>query len=238
MKNIVSLILLLFTINVCLGQTGGRKVVVKTYDAKGNLIKQSTTKQLPKKNTKHKGQVKMVKKADGSVVRQTTINLGPVIDRPFNADTIDKNRIVLQVYKKYDRLYIYHKGKFLTAYHCVFGKNKLGQKYSEGDKRTPEGWFSITEVRKHAKWAYFMGIDYPNVKSRENHAMAKARGVIPANARIGGSVGIHGVWKGGDMAVKNKFHWTDGCVSLSNDNVAKVAQIVQPGTRIYIGWEK
>jgi murein L,D-transpeptidase YafK len=216
MKKLAFIILALIIANNCWAQPNSKTGVV-TYDSRGNKVKK-------------------VRKKNGTVV--TSISLGPVIDRPFNPDTIDKDHVVLQVYKKYDRMYIYYKGKFLTAFHCVFGKNKMGQKYREGDKKTPEGWFSITDVRKHGKWAYFMGIDYPNATSRENHAMAKSKGWIPSSARIGGSVGIHGVWKGGDMAVKNKFHWTDGCVSLNNKNVGLLSRIVKPGTRIWIGWEK
>lgn len=218
MRKLLSLLILLFTANFCTAQTGD-KVLVETYDSKGNKIQK-------------------IRKANGKIERVKVIKLGPVLDRPFNPDTIDKDHIVLQVYKKYDRMYVYYKGKFLTAYQCVFGKNKKGQKYREGDKKTPEGWFSITDVRKHGKWAYFMGIDYPNKISRTNHEMAKAKGLIPASSRIGGSVGIHGVWSGGDMAIKNRFHWTDGCVALNNTNVALLAKICKPGTRIWIGWEK
>ncbi len=217
MKKLLSVLLILFTASVCFAQTGN-KAIVETYDSQGNKVKKE--------------------RRNGKLVTTRTISLGPVIDRPFNPDTIDKNHVVIQVYKKYDRVYIYYKGKFLSAFHCVFGKNKMGQKYREGDKRTPEGWFSITDVRKHGKWEYFLGIDYPNAESRKNHIMAKSKGYILQDARIGGSVGIHGVWKNGDMAIKNKFHWTDGCVSLSNKNVALLARICKPGTRVYIGWEK
>ena len=219
MKKLLSLIIILLIANVCIAQTG-KKVVVETYDSKGNKVKIRK------------------EKINGKIVTTRSISLGPVIDRPFNPDTIDKDHVVIQVYKKYDRMYIYYKGKFLTAFRCVFGKNKGGQKLREGDKKTPEGWFSITDVRKHDKWNYFMGIDYPNVQSRENHSKAKAKGVIPANSRIGGSVGIHGVWKNGDLAIKNRFHWTDGCVALNNKNVGLLARIVKPGTRVWIGWEK
>ncbi len=218
MRILLSTLFLLLIAQIAIAQTGS-KVLVETYDSKGNKIQK-------------------IRKKNGQVVTQKVIKLGPVLDRPFDPDTIDKDHIVLQVYKKYDRVYIYYKKKFLTAYRCVFGKNKKGQKYCEGDKKTPEGWFSITDIRKHGKWEYFMGIDYPNLASRSNHEFAKSKGMIPANSRIGGSVGIHGVWRGGDMAIKNRFHWTDGCVALSNKNIALLAKICKPGTRVYIGWEK
>ena len=218
LKHFITIVLFLFAAQYCVAQTGG-KVLVETYDSKGNKVQK-------------------VREANGEIVTRTIIAMGPVLNRPFSPDSIDKSRIVLQVYKKYGRVYVYHKGVFLTAYQCVFGQNLQGQKLCEGDKKTPEGWFTITNIRKHGTWNYFLDIDYPNLESYRNHKDAKAQGLIPANARIGGLVGIHGIWNGGDMAVNNKFHWTDGCVSLTNDNIEKLAAIVQPGTRVWIGWEK
>ena len=218
MRKIFSIFILLFLTHWSVAQTGG-KVLVETYDSKGNKVQK-------------------FKQKDGKIVRRTVISLGPALNAPFDPDTIDKNRVVIQVYKKYGRLYVYHKGKFLTTYNCVFGKNPKGQKLREGDKRTPEGWFTITDVRKHDKWNYFLDIDYPNLESYRNHEAAKKNGTIPTNSRIGGLVGIHGVWNGGDGAIKGKFNWTDGCVAVTNENIAHLASIVQPGTRVYIGWEK
>ncbi len=223
---------LILTSNVTNAQPpAGRKVIIEEYDSQGRRIYRDNQKKKEKKGPKVK-----VSTENGQTVK--TITLGPVLNHPFNPDTIDKEKIVLRVYKKYGRIYVYYKGQFLTAYRCVFGKNLKGQKLFEGDKRTPEGWFTITDVRNHGKWAKFMGIDYPNEQSRKNHAMAKASGKIPQSARIGGSVGIHGVWAGGDAAIKGKFNWTDGCVSLSNPDVRELARIVRPGTRIWIGWAK
>jgi len=166
------------------------------------------------------------------------INMGRIIDRAFDPDTIDKNHIVIQVYKQYNRMYVYYHKDLLTCYNVVFGKKPRGQKLREGDFKTPEGWFSITKIRKHGKWSWFLDIDYPNLESQKNHSMAKEKGLIPSNSKIGGLIGIHGVWPGGDDAIKGKFNWTDGCVSMRNGDVAKLAKIVKPGTRVYIGWSK
>lgn len=208
----------------------GRKIIIEEYDSQGKRIYRNDE---PEKKKDPKVTITTEK---GQLVKK--INLGPVLNHPFSADTIDKDQIELRVYKQYGRMYVYHKGEFLTAYRCVFGKNLKGQKLFEGDKRTPEGWFTITGVRDHGKWAKFMDINYPTDESRKNHEQAKANGTIPQSARIGGSVGIHGVWEGGDAAIKGKFNWTDGCVSLSNPDVRELAQIVRPGTRIWIGWGK
>lgn len=212
-------------------QTKVREIIVEEYDSKGNLIVRD------KKPAADKKKIEVVtSKKDGVTTKE--INLGPVINRPFSPDTIDKSKITIQVYKQFGRVYVYHKDNFLTAYRCVFGTNPQGQKLCEGDKKTPEGWFTITNIRPHDKWTMFMDFDYPNAESYKNFEEAKKNGTIPQSARIGGLVGIHGIWNGGDDAVKRKFNWTDGCVSLCNSDVKELSKIVQPGTRIYIGWSK
>lgn len=190
-----------------------QKVIVETYDSKGNPVK--TFKQGDKKIT------------------QTIISTGAVINRKFNVDTIDKDSIVIQVFKTKYRLYVYHKGRFLTAYKCVFGPNLL-PKLMEGDRKTPEGWFTIQSIVNHKTWSKFLLIDYPTDISKAIFDSAKIKKIIPSNARIGGSVGIHGIWQGGDNVIDMKHNWTDGCISLKNNDVEELAKIVQKGTRILI----
>lgn len=189
---------------------------VVTYDSKGNKVERTVDK-------------------SGQKVTTTTIRIPPVLNRPFSADTIDKNAIELKVYKSKYRLQVFHKGKLLTAYKCVFGPNCTLQKQQEGDRRTPEGTFTILNVKDHDKWEKFMLLDYPNEESRRIFEEAKANKLIPANARIGGDIGIHGIWLNGDNVIDMKHNWTDGCVALKNKDVAELATIIQPGiTRITI----
>lgn len=222
------------------------KTIVETYGADGNIIvpknqpsqeelRKRFEEQEAKKKMGNAGKVETRIGEDGK--KQTVIKLGPVLNRPFNPDTIDPNHVVIQIYKKHYRMYVYYKGNFLTAYNCVFGTKPIGQKLYEGDKRTPEGWFTITDVRNNSKWERFIELDYPNLESRKNHEQAKAEGRIPASSRIGGNVGIHGVWAGGDNVIESRFNWTDGCIALTNQNVIQLAKIVKPGTRVYVGYE-
>jgi L,D-transpeptidase catalytic domain len=98
--------------------------------------------------------------------RQTIIIGGQALNKPFNPDTINKDSITIQIVKKSYKMFVYHKHRFLTAYKCVFGPPYLEQKQREGDRRTPEGWFKILEVRPHKEWNTFMLIDYPNEESK------------------------------------------------------------------------
>jgi murein L,D-transpeptidase YafK len=192
------------------------KTEVVTYDSRGNKIETKTTK-------------------SGDKVTTTTITLPSPLNRPFNADTIDTDSISIKVFKSKYRLNVYYKGKILTAYKCVFGPNCTMQKMQEGDRRTPEGTFTILDVKGHDKWEKFMLLDYPNEESRRIFENAKANGLIPSGARIGGFVGVHGIWANGDNVIDMKHNWTDGCVSIKNKDVQELAKIVKPGfTKITI----
>jgi murein L,D-transpeptidase YafK len=189
---------------------------VISYDSKGNKIEQQ-------------------KRPDGTTVITTTIKKPPILNRKFSLDTVNTDSVFVKVIKSKYRLYVYHKGQILTAYKCVFGPNLEGQKMQEGDRRTPEGIFTISEVHRHDKWEYFMSIDYPNEESRKNFEEAKQKGLVSSNARIGGNIGVHGIWFNGDNVIDLKHNWTDGCISIKNNDVKELAQLVKPGyTKISI----
>jgi hypothetical protein len=166
--------------------------------------------------------------------RQTIVVGGIALNKPFNADTIDKDSITIQVVKKNQKMYVYHKHRFLTAYKCVFGPPHLEQKEHEGDRRTPEGWFKILVIRPHKEWNTFMLIDYPNPESYKIFEANIQDGIVKKGDKIGGAIGIHGVWEGADMVVDQKRNWTDGCIALKIADLEELKKIVQPGTPIYI----
>ena len=192
------------------------KTEVVTYDSRGNKIETKLSK-------------------SGDKITTTTITLPSVLNRPFNADTIDKDSVSIKVFKSKYRLNVYYKGKVLTSYKCVFGPNCTLQKMQEGDRRTPEGTFTILDVKGHNKWEKFMLLDYPNEESRRIFENAKLNGLVPSTAKIGGAVGIHGIWANGDNVIDLKHNWTDGCVSIKNRDVDELSKIIKPGfTKIVI----
>ncbi len=138
---------------------------------------------------------------------------------------IDKSDYELSVYDS--------KGWYAT-YPVVFGNNSLADKRMEGDKNTPEGSFKIVTKRVHDKWCRFLAIDYPTAESREKFNQRKQRGEIPASARIGGSIGIHGTWPHEDFVVDRYKNWTEGCISMKNDDVKEVYAFAQSGTKVTI----
>lgn len=138
---------------------------------------------------------------------------------------IDKSDYELSVYDS--------KGWYAT-YPVVFGNNDLEDKRMEGDKNTPDGTFKITNKKIHEKWYRFMGIDYPNRESWDKFKRRKQAGEIPASASIGGSIGIHGTWPHEDFVIDRYKNWTNGCISMKNDDVAELYNFTPSGTTVTI----
>lgn len=125
------------------------------------------------------------------------------------------------------------KGWYAT-YPVVFGNNSLADKKMQGDNNTPEGDFKIISKRVHSKWCRFLAIDYPNEVSREKFQRRKSKGEIPANASIGGGIGIHGTWPHEDFVVDKYKNWTEGCISMKNEHVKEIYQFITIGTKVMI----
>lgn len=138
---------------------------------------------------------------------------------------IDKSSYELKVYDD--------KGWYAT-YPCVFGSNDLRDKFRQGDKRTPEGNFKVILKRKNAKWAYELLLDYPNEDSYQKFRNRKGKGVIPANAQIGGGIAIHGTRPQEEWTVDYYQNWTDGCISLKYSEARDLYSYIPVGTPVTI----
>ncbi len=138
---------------------------------------------------------------------------------------IDKSDYELSVYDD--------KGWYAT-YPVVFGNNSLADKKVQGDKNTPEGTFHILSKRVHEKWCRYLALDYPTRESYEKFNLRKQRGEIPANASIGGGIGIHGTWPHEDFVIDRYKNWTLGCISMKNDDVKELYGFTNAGTKVTI----
>lgn len=138
---------------------------------------------------------------------------------------IDKRKYELSVYDA--------KGWFAT-YPVVFGNSSLDDKKMEGDRNTPEGNFRINSKRVHQKWDRYMGIDYPTKDCLAKFNNRKQRGEIPAWAKPGGAIGIHGTWPGEDFVIDKYKNWTLGCISLKRSDVEDLYSYIPVGTPVTI----
>ncbi|MEJ7676632.1 MAG: L,D-transpeptidase [Segetibacter sp.] len=123
---------------------------------------------------------------------------------------------------------------WLIAYPVVFGNNDQGDKMVEGDRKTPEGTFTIVSKRIHNKWCRYMSLDFPTVADIHKFIMRKQQGLIPVYARQGGGIGIHGTWPHEENAVDEYQNWTEGCISMKNEHVKQLFDMVTIGTKVII----
>jgi murein L,D-transpeptidase YafK len=144
------------------------------------------------------------------------------------------DEFVLVVDKTDHQMQVFEGDKVVMTYQVVFGNNDMGDKMMSGDRKTPEGTFHINHMRNHNKWDKFMLLDYPTKESYEKFNERKRQGLIPANAKIGGDIGIHGTWPNDDASVDRKRNWTLGCISMKNEDVEELYDNLVVGTKVII----
>ncbi len=153
---------------------------------------------------------------------------------PIDPDTMDKDKVLVLVSKSRFVVEVFYRSKMIRSYKAVFGPKPMEDKKMEGDRATPEGWFTIRSKNPKSKYDKFMLLNYPNDTSVSRFNALKEKGTIPKTARIGGDVGIHGIWKGGDDLIENGICWTDGCVAVKNKDIEELYKFAGVGTKVYI----
>lgn len=148
--------------------------------------------------------------------------------------TLPSDSLWVRISKPAYTLEVYWGDSVLVSYGVVFGTNPVDDKLRQGDRCTPEGRFRIREKYPHPRWRYFLWLDYPTADSWRKHRAAKAAGLIPAGAQIGGEIGLHGVPAGYDHAIPYRQNWTLGCVSLQNQAIAELYAHLPMGTLVQI----
>ncbi len=149
-------------------------------------------------------------------------------------ENIKTDSISILIEKSEFKLTVLYNDNPIKSYPVVFGSNPIDDKLRQGDSCTPEGFFKVRALYPHKSWSKFIWIDYPTEDSWKKHNAAKSSGLITENASIGGEIGIHGVPKGYDNMIDEKYNWTLGCISLKNPDVNEIYSIIKVGTKIEI----
>lgn len=110
-------------------------------------------------------------------------------------------------------------GNEVKSYKVRIGKNK-GAKHCDGDKKTPEGTYHITEKRD-SKYHKFLALDYPQAKDLKK---AKELGCY-----VGDSIGIHSWIKG--LPKEGSL----GCITVwTKEEILEINSLVKVGTTVEI----
>jgi murein L,D-transpeptidase YafK len=132
------------------------------------------------------------------------------------------------VEKRAHRLTLYHLGQPIKRYAIALGAQPVGDKVSAGDRRTPEGVFSVIERSAHSDYHLALRLSYPDAR---HQARADALGVS-----AGGDIMIHGLPNGRSALGRRHrlVDWTNGCVALSDEEMDEVWSAVPVGTPVEI----
>jgi murein L,D-transpeptidase YafK len=141
----------------------------------------------------------------------------------------------LRIFKKRHRMEVFSGKRRVKVYRVVIGRGGAGPKRFEGDGRTPEGRYVIDSRHPSRKFLLFLHVSYPSARDRAAFRAAKAAGKLPAGARIGGSIGIHGEKKGFWSWLPHKwFDWTRGCVAVDNEEIRELYPAVKENAVVEI----
>jgi len=129
--------------------------------------------------------------------------------------------------KSAHKLYLIEKGQVAATYPCELGFSSARQKRMAGDGATPEGKYLVTEVKQYSKYYKALLLDYPNEADRRRFQQNQREGGVPADAKIGGLIEIHG--DGG-----RPEDWTDGCVAVTNEHMDSLMKHARKGMWVTI----
>src|SRR5436190_1795309 len=110
----------------------------------------------------------------------------------------------------------------------------VSDKMEAGDRKTPEGLYTLVSKRIDKRWDRFLALDYPTQADYSKFVYRKQHGLIPQGAKIGAGIGIHGVWPHEDYTIDQYQNWTEGCISMKNKDVEELYSLVPVGTKVFI----
>lgn len=128
----------------------------------------------------------------------------------------------LKIEKGVHRMTVYRGQVQVGTYGVAVGSNP-GQKQKRGDRRTPEGEFTVVQIQDARAWTH----DFKDGKGE----IPGAYGPWFLRLKTGwNGVGIHGTHDPSSIG-KNV---TEGCIRLRNEDLEKVKRLVALGTRVVI----
>lgn len=124
------------------------------------------------------------------------------------------------------RLTASRNGVVVLNYDIALGFTPEGDKFQEGDGKTPEGVFEINRRNGQSSYHLSLGLNYPQP---EDKALATAAGVSP-----GGDIFIHGQPNTLGGALTLPGDWTAGCIAVSDAEMNTLWRLTDLGTVVEI----
>lgn len=150
----------------------------------------------------------------------------PLFPQGFKAPRYLVDHVIVN--KSHHQMLLMKGDQVIKTYWIALSDRPYGDKEYEGDKRTPEGTYTLDYVKENSTYYRAFHISYPN---SEDIAHARSLGKKP-----GGMIMIHGQPKN-----DSEYHdsvqrsdWTNGCIAILNPEIDEFISLVDPGTPITI----
>lgn len=127
------------------------------------------------------------------------------------------------------KLYLLRNGRVIKDYEVKLGSKPDGDKIFEGDGKTPEGNYFISNKNPNSKYFLSLLVSYP---SKQDIELAERLGKKP-----GGEIMIHGQPNDANFIerIKNEYSdWTAGCIAVSDKDMIEIYSMVDVNTPILI----
>ncbi len=146
---------------------------------------------------------------------------------PANASESEfADRVLIN--KSERKLILFKGNKVLKSMDVALGLLPKGRKITEGDFKTPEGTYRLSDRNSASEFFLSIRISYPD---SDDIRHAKLRG-LPA----GGQIMIHG--QPNDPRYSEEYYqstdWTNGCIAVSNADMVDIWLMTKPNTPIQI----
>ena len=134
----------------------------------------------------------------------------------------------LLVLKREHKLQLLSGDQVVKSYDVALGSGGPGPKRREGDRRTPEGLYTVDWRNPASRFHRALHISYPQSADRQR---ARQLGASP-----GGNIMIHGLGRefssiGADHRLSD---WTEGCIAVTDTEIEQIWEMVPDGTPVEI----
>jgi murein L,D-transpeptidase YafK len=158
-------------------------------------------------------------------------------DATRDTSYIDPGSWSVTIFKRRHEFIVYYKGRMFKTYRAVFGRSfEPGTKLWEGDRRTPEGVYTIIGKHPSRRWQWFLTLNYPNIIDMRRYDQLRDGGVVPVEegrpVGVGGRIGIHGT--DNPLLNSGNVNWTTGCISVDNHDIDSLYKLLPVGTVVII----
>jgi murein L,D-transpeptidase YafK len=123
------------------------------------------------------------------------------------------------VNKQLNKLTVYSDNQSYSTY-CSLGEAP-GRKQYEGDKKTPEGVYTITYKNPNSIGYKSLMLSYPNKEDKKA-------------GRTGKDITIHGMGNLVSLKQHKSINWTWGCVAVTNGEIDVIYKKTKIGTKVVI----